>query len=99
RTDTCACTRAGAKRIRDSYGPSDHPRLLFFLNDPPTTEISTLSLHDALPIFVIMGVGGRQFVCVCVCVCVCVPMCVCVCLSHIICATRVFLSTHLSCQF
>src|SRR5262249_61886024 len=28
--------------------PSIHP--LFFFNDPPTTEISTLSLHDALPI-------------------------------------------------
>src|SRR5262245_62324660 len=25
---------------------------LFFFNDPPTTEISTLSLHDALPILV-----------------------------------------------
>src|SRR5436309_15259078 len=25
--------------------------LLFFFNDPPTTEIYTLSLHDALPIF------------------------------------------------
>src|SRR5689334_24602587 len=24
--------------------------LFFLLNDPPTTEISTLSLHDALPI-------------------------------------------------
>src|SRR4051812_50109658 len=24
----------------------------FFLNDPPTPEISTLSLHDALPILV-----------------------------------------------
>src|SRR5438034_6102640 len=24
---------------------------LFFSNDPPTTEIYTLSLHDALPIF------------------------------------------------
>src|SRR5260370_35068400 len=24
--------------------------LLFFFNDPPPTEISTLSLHDALPI-------------------------------------------------
>src|SRR5205807_4260912 len=24
----------------------------FFFNDPPTTEIYTLSLHDALPIFV-----------------------------------------------
>src|SRR5947209_2323467 len=26
--------------------------LLFLLNDPPTTEIYTLSLHDALPIFI-----------------------------------------------
>src|SRR5436305_3690901 len=24
----------------------------FFLSDPPTTEFSTLSLHDALPIFI-----------------------------------------------
>src|SRR5206468_11388691 len=27
------------------------PSLLFFFNDPATTEIYTLSLHDALPIF------------------------------------------------
>src|SRR5262245_64922842 len=26
--------------------------LLFFFNHPPTTEIYTLSLHDALPIFI-----------------------------------------------
>src|SRR5438046_9511588 len=26
--------------------------LFFFFNDPPTTEIYTLSLHDALPIFI-----------------------------------------------
>src|SRR5688572_33199419 len=26
------------------------PRLIFFFNDPATTEIYTLSLHDALPI-------------------------------------------------
>src|SRR5947199_955321 len=26
--------------------------VFFFFNDPPTTEIYTLSLHDALPIFV-----------------------------------------------
>src|SRR2546422_3846826 len=28
----------------------------FFFNDPATTEISTLSLHDALPIYVRQGV-------------------------------------------
>src|SRR5947199_5217246 len=27
-----------------------HPQLSFFFNDPVTTEIYTLSLHDALPI-------------------------------------------------
>src|SRR5687767_6083634 len=27
-----------------------HDRAVFFFNDPPTTEIYTLSLHDALPI-------------------------------------------------
>src|SRR4029434_11350290 len=45
--------------------------VLFFFNDTATTEIYTLSLHDALPIL-----------CVCVCalkVCVwCVSVCVCV---------------------
>src|SRR5262249_58637066 len=29
--------------------------LFFFLNNPPTTEIYTLSLHDALPISVMSG--------------------------------------------
>src|SRR5437773_9611584 len=28
---------------------------LFFFNDPATTEIYTLSLHDALPIFLFLG--------------------------------------------
>src|SRR2546430_17149716 len=28
---------------------------IFFLNEPATTEIYTLSLHDALPIFVTAG--------------------------------------------
>src|SRR2546426_11260096 len=30
--------------------PSRHGRLVFFFNDTATTEIYTLSLHDALPI-------------------------------------------------
>src|SRR5689334_23480710 len=30
----------------------------FFFNDPPNTELYTLSLHDALPIF--SGNGGRE---------------------------------------
>jgi len=29
---------------------------VFFFNDPATTEIYTLSLHDALPIFDVAGI-------------------------------------------
>src|SRR4029434_3146188 len=43
---------------------------VFFFNDTATTEIYTLSLHDALPIF--------MFGCMCVCVCMSVCVCVCV---------------------
>src|SRR2546426_9590344 len=32
----------------------------FFFNDTATTEIYTLSLHDALPIFIISLVGSRS---------------------------------------
>src|SRR5207253_10621208 len=40
-------------------------RFLFFFNDTPTTEIYTLSLHDALPILPVdrlarLDVGGRH---------------------------------------
>src|SRR5882762_11545174 len=31
-------------------GPNDSRKLIFFFNDTATTEIYTLSLHDALPI-------------------------------------------------
>src|SRR5947199_2907194 len=35
----------------------------FFFNDPTTTEIYTLSLHDALPIYLLGAEGlGRQLV-------------------------------------
>src|SRR5690348_18131527 len=37
--------------------------LLFFFNDPATTEIYTLSLHDALPIFPfssVISITGRS---------------------------------------
>src|SRR5690242_21963453 len=33
---------------------------LFFFNDPAPTEIYTLSLHDALPIFGLVTVTGGQ---------------------------------------
>src|SRR5690606_42010461 len=32
--------------------------VVFFFNDPATTEIYTLSLHDALPIYVAQVFGG-----------------------------------------
>src|SRR5206468_12812327 len=34
------------------------PSQLLHFTDPPPAEISTLSLHDALPIFVLSGVSG-----------------------------------------
>src|SRR3712207_8493895 len=34
--------------------------LFFFFNDTATTEISPLSLHDALPIFASAGEGRRE---------------------------------------
>src|SRR5437016_11418694 len=34
--------------------------LFFFFNDPPTPEIYTLSLHDALPIYPPRGTVGVQ---------------------------------------
>src|SRR5260370_26895251 len=36
--------------------------LFFFFNDTATTEIYTLSLHDALPIFALPAVEPRAFV-------------------------------------
>src|SRR5439155_25602582 len=44
--------------------PSPSPRFIFFFfffNDPATTEIYTLSLHDALPIFDHGGDQRRRF--------------------------------------
>src|SRR6266480_6991164 len=35
-------------------------RSFFFFNDPATTEIYTLSLHDALPIFVLRRTDDRR---------------------------------------
>src|SRR6185503_17528424 len=40
------------RRVRPASHARAGPRAgLFFFNDPATTEIYTLSLHDALPIF------------------------------------------------
>ena len=36
------------------------PAICFFFNDPATTEIYTLSLHDALPILGSRFAGGGQ---------------------------------------
>src|SRR3712207_7998251 len=34
--------------------------IFFFFNDTATTEIYTLSLHDALPIYLVQGAQARQ---------------------------------------
>src|ERR1035437_8554795 len=44
-----AASRAPA-RIRSLAGPTARQPVIFFFNDTATTEIYTLSLHDALPI-------------------------------------------------
>src|SRR5690349_24622305 len=36
--------------LNNSFGTNDVPSFRFFFNDTATTEIYTLSLHDALPI-------------------------------------------------
>src|SRR2546427_7576134 len=36
--------------------------ILFFFNDTATTEIYTLSLHDALPILIALGKDGARLV-------------------------------------
>src|SRR3989440_13103618 len=50
-TETITCIIL-IKLIRVSLGTVRHPRRfkIFFFNDTATTEIYTLSLHDALPI-------------------------------------------------
>src|ERR1039457_4711199 len=42
--------RAPAAAITGSLPRTDEPSVFFFFNDTATTEIYTLSLHDALPI-------------------------------------------------
>src|SRR6266496_6594504 len=41
----------GGTRRRCRARPARDCSVAFFLNEPATTEISTLSLHDALPIY------------------------------------------------
>src|SRR6266545_3166279 len=49
-TSSSPTSRCGAARTRSSF-TSWISRSAFFFNDTPPTEIYTLSLHDALPIF------------------------------------------------
>src|SRR5260221_12861174 len=50
----CQCSRGNALRSRVTLlAPAESPTMdayFFFFNDPATTEIYTLPLHDALPI-------------------------------------------------
>src|SRR6476469_9872386 len=49
RPDLWACGDVDA--VPDLTRPGEITAMIVFFNDPPTTEIYTLSLHDALPIF------------------------------------------------
>src|SRR5258705_2939244 len=50
------------RRLSGVFLPTQflHLRLLFFFNDTATTEIYTLSLHDALPISALTGLGAQD---------------------------------------
>src|SRR5204863_8747025 len=51
-----SCHRPLIRRVQAHLSPFI---IFFFFNDPATTDIYTLSLHDALPIFTIgLGAGG-----------------------------------------
>src|SRR5206468_11475508 len=56
----CSCMTASYPRSLSFISLSPSSLLIsyfFFFNDPATTEIYTLSLHDALPIYFIEAVG------------------------------------------
>src|SRR5690554_660410 len=58
--------RGGRRRARASAGPEAHQGGrgdLFFFSDPATTEIYTLSLHDALPISLTGSTSEQSFEC------------------------------------
>src|SRR5690348_18457190 len=46
--------------MRQRYSDSLHYTFFFFFNDTATTEIYTLSLHDALPIS--LNIGGATLI-------------------------------------
>src|SRR5207247_9397285 len=52
------CQRLAPPRTL-SYAPSSPRFVLFFLNAPSTTQFYSLSLHDALPIFIACA-GARR---------------------------------------
>src|SRR5690554_8150385 len=55
--EICLCCRLSAS---SRAGPFRLPTCYFFFNDTATTEIYTLSLHDALPISVPRALGGLR---------------------------------------
>src|SRR5207248_9130884 len=53
RTRVCTTGEQYSSYSLSSYVAYSSASLLFFFNDPPPTEIYTLSLHDALPILIL----------------------------------------------
>src|ERR1039457_988190 len=51
-------TRLNSSHLVISYAVFCLKTYIFFFNDPATTEIYTLSLHDALPIYLISQIAG-----------------------------------------
>ena len=48
--DGCVAVYSSSKMVMSKIEDRECGRLCFFFNDTATTEIYTLSLHDALPI-------------------------------------------------
>src|SRR5437762_2600398 len=57
--DSQVITKLSVHRRHKLQLACQHLLPFFFLNDPATTEIYTLSLHDALPILPVLDAGAR----------------------------------------
>src|SRR2546430_15034112 len=65
RGDSRSCGLRASSLVIVGLTMASPPAILFFFffNDTATTEIYTLSLHDALPISAQLGPGGIKHVC------------------------------------
>src|SRR5215213_7256329 len=58
---SCNPMISGPNRRRTSTNRNGVSNISFFFNDTATTEIYTLSLHDAIPIFAVLGAEALNY--------------------------------------